>query len=87
MRGQLAAAKFDMMIHGVKSVEEAEGIDLGEIYQRVRREVMGLWGLEWSEGWGAEHSRVEHLFQGYDAGLYSYAVCVFMVLPKRMSRC
>jgi len=74
MRGLLATAKFDMLIHGAKSVEEAEEMDLGKIYQCIRREVMGIWGLEESEGWGAEHSRAEHLFQGYDAGYYSYAV-------------
>ena len=73
MRGLLATAKFDMLIHSAKSAE-AEKMNLGEIYQRVRRDVTGLCGLDESEGWGAEHSRAEHLFQGYDAGLYSYVV-------------
>ncbi|KAE9368858.1 thimet oligopeptidase [Stipitochalara longipes BDJ] len=63
-RGLLATAKFDF----------AGEMDLGEIYQRVRREATGFWGLDGSEGWGAEHTRTEHLFQGYDVGLYSYVV-------------
>jgi metallopeptidase MepB len=77
MRALLAVAKFDMLIHGAKSVEEAKVMGLGEIYQRTRREVMGLSGLErggGSAGWGAEHAKSEHLFQGYEAGDYSYVV-------------
>jgi metallopeptidase MepB len=77
MRALLATAKFELLIHGARSVEEARVMDLGEIYQRTRREVTGLCGLDrdgGSEGWGAEHAKSEHLFQGYEAGYYSYVV-------------
>ena len=72
-RGLLATAKFDLLIHGAKNIEDAEKMDLGEIYQRVRREVMGLYAVD-GDNWGAEHARSEHLFQGYDAGHYSYVM-------------
>jgi metallopeptidase MepB len=76
MRNLLASATFDMVIHGAKSVEEAEDMDLGRIYQCIQKEVTGLCGVEVNGGEipGAEHAKIEHYFQGYDAGLYSYVV-------------
>lgn len=70
-RNLLASAMFDMTIHAAKSVQEAEKMDLSKIYQLVRKEVTGLDG---GEATGAEYARIEHYFQGYDAGLYSYVM-------------
>lgn len=73
----LALSKFDMLFHSASSVKEAEKMDLAAIHNRIRREVTGLCGPEvdgMGEGWGAGHVKFEHVFQGYDAGYYSYVV-------------
>jgi metallopeptidase MepB len=66
-----------MVVHSAGSVEEAEKMDLAMIYNCIRREATGLCGPEvdgGDGGWGAGQARFEHVFQGYDAGYYSYAV-------------
>lgn len=75
---QLAFAKFDMTVHSV-SREEAKTLDAGETYNRIRKEITGLHGPELGPegyGWGVGHSRFSHMFGGYDAGYYTYVMCV-----------
>ncbi|EKD18132.1 uncharacterized protein L3040_007689 [Drepanopeziza brunnea f. sp. 'multigermtubi'] len=73
---QLSFASFDMAVHSVSS-DEAKTLDPGETYNRLRREITGLYGPELGpEGyrWGFGHSRFSHMFGGYDAGYYTYVI-------------
>ncbi|KUJ22186.1 metallopeptidase [Mollisia scopiformis] len=74
----LSLAKYDFIIHGAASPEEVEKMDLGEIYNRVRKEVKGLSGPEvYGEGygWGCGQARFQHMFSSsYAAGYYVYAL-------------
>ncbi|KAE9382224.1 metallopeptidase [Stipitochalara longipes BDJ] len=77
MLRQLSLAKFDMVIHSVKGPREAANMDLGAVYNSVRAEATGLCGPEREGkgyGWGCGQARFQHMFSGYEAAYYTYAL-------------
>jgi metallopeptidase MepB len=64
-----------MVVHSAKGPREAAKIDLGTVYNSVRAEVTGLCGPK-SEGygWGCGQARFQHMFSGYEAAYYTYAL-------------
>lgn len=76
-RRQLYLSKYDILVHSARSGEEVVAMDLSGLYNQVRKEVGGLCGPEvegkgWGWSWG--QSRFLHLFGGYSAGYYCYAL-------------
>jgi metallopeptidase MepB len=73
----LSFAKFDMVIHSAKGPREAAKIDLGAVYNSVRAEVTSLCGPEREGegyGWGCGQASFQHMFTGYEAAYYTYAL-------------
>jgi metallopeptidase MepB len=75
---QLHLAIFDNVIHSTNSVADVRAMNMGKLYNEIRRDVTGLLGPETGRGadwgWGCGHTRFEHLFIGYDAGYYCYSM-------------
>lgn len=72
---QCHVAMFDMAIHSPSSREEAERMNISELWNKMMSEVALMSGLEVEgEGWEWGHgsSRLGAIIRGYDAGYYSY---------------
>ncbi|KAE8446964.1 hypothetical protein EG329_011446 [Mollisiaceae sp. DMI_Dod_QoI] len=72
---QCHVAMFDMAIHSPSSREEAERMNISELWNKMMSEVALMNGLEVEgEGWEWGHgsSRLGAIIRGYDAGYYSY---------------
>jgi metallopeptidase MepB len=72
---QCHIAIFDMTIHSPKTREEAEKMNLSELWNKINSEVTMMEGMEnigggW--GWGHGSARLGALMRGYDAGYYAY---------------
>jgi metallopeptidase MepB len=68
-------AMFDMMIHSPKTHEEAERMNLSELWNKINNEVTMMEGRENIGGgweWGHGSARLGSLMRGYDAGYYAY---------------
>ncbi|KAK5655961.1 hypothetical protein OQA88_5098 [Cercophora sp. LCS_1] len=63
MLGQLHVALFDLTIHAPGSHEAAEAMDLTQLWNQLKRDVVGL-PLGDDEGF--------HIFRKYDAGYFAY---------------
>ncbi|CZR49474.1 uncharacterized protein FPRO_15834 [Fusarium proliferatum ET1] len=71
---QLSISLFDLEIHSVESLAEAEGLDLRDLFYTLREdcESLSFGDLRTRGSW---YGTIPHLTGGYDVGYYSYLVC------------
>jgi len=78
IRGQLKElffASYDMAVHTPASHEDLERTNLTELFNKMRFQIMGLYGGEGiGDGWEWGHGETvfRNIINGYDAGYYSY---------------
>jgi metallopeptidase MepB len=77
---QLHRGIFDMSIHQLASLEEAEAINLDAIWNKLRKEIQLIDGPEvlgQDYTWGHGYTTFSHLVSNdYDAGYYAYLLLV-----------
>jgi metallopeptidase MepB len=72
---QCHLAIFDMTVHSPRTHEEAESMNLSEMWNRINSEVTMMEGMENIGGgweWGHGCARFRAIMGSYDAGYYAY---------------
>jgi metallopeptidase MepB len=68
-------AILDMLVHEPESHEAIESLNISAIYNKLRKELLQMDGLETlgqGDDWGHGHANLGHAISEYDAGIYSY---------------